>query len=732
MKGLLKCGLWIMWMVTLWPVSPLCALDRGMPSGPYEIEADSISFDRDSETYDAEGDVTIYFAGGYLKADSLVLRKISEKAIAEGNVMIADGADRMEGQRVEFNMADKSGIISDGKIFIEKNHLYLSGKKIEKKGDATYSLEEATVTTCDGDNPDWKITGERIDVTIDGYGTMTQGFFKVKDVPILYVPYMIFPAKTTRQSGLLYPRIAYSRDKLGLDLEIPLYWAISDEADATFYQRYMDKRGFQEGVEFRYCLGTSSFGTFYADFMNDHMDIVGVDETGSLFRDWEGGQKRWSYYLDHETRFDSGVYLKASLKKVSDNWYFKDFDSHNYYLAHYDAAAQKRFSRVPFYGDKALPMLRSSVRLVKDWRLFNVTAQTQYTDNFQSYSNDDTLQKYPEITLTGIEQPLGGTPFHIAMESFYGYYYRTAGQRGHLFDMAPVLSLPIRVGSYFSFTPEIGVRETVWDSEDTSGLTSGSHKSREVYHIAATLDSEVQRVFHVGGQSVDKIRHSIRPEITYRYVPNVEKADRPDFVDAVDEENRLLCALTNTLTARVKGENGAVSYREVLNLKLNQAYDIHEAKRNPDPGAQKRRPFSEIGMELDVSPNEYFYADIDSIYNVNAGECEEFNSAVTVLDARGDSAVFEYRYTQDELEELNLYLKAKVTERVGLNYVMRTNKMDNLNLETSCGVTYQKQCWQVTFEYRDSYDDREFMCIFSLFGLGNDEKTPGTGSHDDL
>ncbi len=66
------------------------------------------------------------------------------------------------------------------------------------------------------------------------------------------MPYLIFPAKTTRQTGFLFPRFAYSRDKNGLDVEIPFYWAVSDSADATFFQRYMEKRGFKEGVEFRY------------------------------------------------------------------------------------------------------------------------------------------------------------------------------------------------------------------------------------------------------------------------------------------------------------------------------------------------------------------------------------------------------------------------------------------------------------------------------------------------
>ena len=95
------------------------------------------------------------------------------------------------------------------------------------------------------------------------------------------MPYLIFPAKTTRQTGFLFPRFAYSRDKNGLDVEIPFYWAVSDSADATFFQRYMEKRGFKEGVEFRYFTSPDTFGVFYGDFINDHKRVtesVGIHE----------------------------------------------------------------------------------------------------------------------------------------------------------------------------------------------------------------------------------------------------------------------------------------------------------------------------------------------------------------------------------------------------------------------------------------------------------------------
>lgn len=87
-------------------------------------------------------------------------------------------------------------------------------------------------------------------MTVDGYGTIRHGAFRVRDVPVFYVPYFLFPVKKTRQTGFLLPRLAYSRDKNGLDISIPFFIALSDRMDATLYQRYMEKEDFRKDWNF--------------------------------------------------------------------------------------------------------------------------------------------------------------------------------------------------------------------------------------------------------------------------------------------------------------------------------------------------------------------------------------------------------------------------------------------------------------------------------------------------
>jgi LPS-assembly protein len=669
--------------------------------------------------------VLITFEGGYLKADEVTLCKATKDVEAKGHVFIKSGEDMLEGAEVRFNVASKTGVVFGGKMFFEENHVYLRGTEIEKTGEATYVLKDAEATTCDGEAPDWKFTGKRMKVTIDGYGTIGHGTFQIKNFPIIYVPYMIFPAKTTRQTGFLLPRFAYSSDKLGYDVGIPFYWAVSENSDATFYQRYMDKRGFQEGIEFRYIVGENSFGTFYGDYLEDKMRISGTDDAGSLYRDWDQDHKRWSYYLNHETTFSPGFYVRTDINKVSDNWYFKDFDSYNYYLEHYDKNGDNKFKRVSFEGNKSLPALDSKARIVKDWDLFNVTALACYTDNLQSYSNDGTLQKYPEISFTGIRQPVPGSPFDFKMESFYDYYYRSDGYRGHFFDVHPSFMLPLNLGDYLEFTPALGVRETVWDASHSDGTTEGKRGSREMYDIGATLSTGVQRIFDIGGERVDKIKHEIVPELEYNYVPYVYQDDRADFMENVNDTNLLTYSLTNTLIARLKDKNGKITYREFLNLKLSQAYNIKEARRNLEGSSTERRPFGEVSMELDFNPMQHLSFDADAEFDVNDGEWKQANCRFYIEDLRRDYAAIEYRYTQDYVEEVNLYANIGVTRNIDFNYVLKLNELENGTLETEYGIDYRRQCWGLRLGYSDSSDDREIMVIFSLYGLGKAGKITG-------
>jgi LPS-assembly protein len=711
---------------TLQPVGGTVVAEK--PKQPVVIEADNLRYDRDTDTYEADGHVVISYTGepgGTLTADQARLNQTTNQAEAVGHVVVKSGRDTIYGDRIVMDIDTKEGSIYGGNMFIAESHFYVKGDRIDKRGDATYHVENASATTCDGDKPDWRILGRELDVTIDGYGTIKHGRFLAKDVPVVYAPYFVFPAKTTRQSGFLFPYMSYSRDKLGVDVEVPFYWAISKNMDATFYQRYMTQRGFKEGMEFRYTFSPDHYGTFYADFLNDRKRLL--ETNGAISRDWQPGEKRWSIYLNHISNFSPGFYLRSDIAKVSDNWYFKDFSSHNYYLSNYSTNPAEKFRKISFVADESINSLDSTVRVVKDWQSFNLTGLVRYTDDFTKQSNDTTMQKFPEITLTGVKQPILGSPVHYELTSLYGYYYRVQGQKGNLFDIKPTLTLPFNIGTALQVTPGIGWQGSFWDRDDSQVDTGNRHGNRQLFNMGGTMTTEVQRIFNVGGETVDKIRHSIKPEVTYTYIPNVDQTDIPDYVTQVPGQNTVTYALTNTLTGRLKDKAGSATYQEYVRLKMFQTFDIKEARRDVGALDANQRPFSDLNLELDLNPFPYLSLAARNKMNVYSGAWTQTNYDLSLSDWCGDTATVGYRYTQNLLRETNLSLKGVITKNWELTYFMRRNEDIQKNMENTFGINYRQQCWSVKMLYSDkiSYDaagveqpDRMFAILVSFYGLG--------------
>jgi LPS-assembly protein len=720
--------------IFLFLCSGVPAQDIKMPAdAPVQIEADHMSYDNERDLYSAQGNVVVTYGDGVLTADNVEFDRANNLATAQGGAFLKMAEDSLQGDKIIVNVEDKTGVAYNSKAFYARNHFYIKGDKIEKTGENSYRIEKPLATTCDGDNPAWQLAGSEMKVTLEGFGLVKNAFLLTKGVPVIYSPLMGFPAKTKRQTGFLFPYLAYSKDKDGMDIELPFFWAINPQMDATFYSRYIEKRGFKEGAEFRYFAGSKSYGTIYGDYMEDGKHVTEtVSDTKS--RDWQETNKRWSFMANHQTDFDRQFYIRTDVRHVSDAWYFRDFNAHNYYLTNYNILEEDPFRKIPFLGNESLRSLESSARVFKGWNNYNVMARVSSTDDFAGNNNDRTLQKYPEIVLTGIKQPLLSTPAYFEFAGNYDYFYRDQGARGHFIDVAPAISLPLNISRYGKITPQLTVRELYWNREDNELDSQNRSGDRTVYNAGVSASSRLSRVFDVNILSWDKVQHEIKPEIVYSYMPGVRQDNIPDYLprisslmdpftsfktgntDALMEQNAVAWSLTNTLTARMKDKTGTNSYLELFRLKLFQIYDINEAKKDMAGSIIERRPMSDIGMELDLKPHSYLSFAARNRYNPYTG-WREMNYDLGISDWRKDSLTFGYRYTVDDIKQINMDLKAVITERLAGRLVVLLDQLNDQTVEKTIGLTYTEQCWGVGVDYTKTHDDERFMLRISLTGL---------------
>ncbi|MBT8331216.1 MAG: LPS export ABC transporter periplasmic protein LptC, partial [Deltaproteobacteria bacterium] len=231
---------------------------------PWELHADEVAYDQQLDQYVARGNVQISRGDILLTADLVQYDHKAQSAFARGNVVLTVGQDILSGSAMQIDLENQRGTIENASLFIKENNFHITAEKIEKTGRKTYRIEEATLTTCDGTKPSWKISARNVKIKENGSGTAAHAVLRARKVPVFYTPFFYYPARKDRQSGFLVPEFGESKRR-GYQYNQPFFWAISESSDATFYAHYMSNRGIKPGAEFRYYLSEQSKGTFMLD-----------------------------------------------------------------------------------------------------------------------------------------------------------------------------------------------------------------------------------------------------------------------------------------------------------------------------------------------------------------------------------------------------------------------------------------------------------------------------------
>lgn len=142
----------------------------------------------------------------------------------------------------------------DFKDSTNKDYFRISGTKIARVSLKEYKTLNSSLTPCfcqEDQTPDWSFSASEINATKGGYATLKNSILKIKNLPILYIPYLKIPIKNQRQSGFLLPSYAWNQNS-GSILELPFYFAISDSKDATLSTNLISQRGLLFDAEYRH------------------------------------------------------------------------------------------------------------------------------------------------------------------------------------------------------------------------------------------------------------------------------------------------------------------------------------------------------------------------------------------------------------------------------------------------------------------------------------------------
>ena len=280
------------------------------------IEGDMLSGTENNPVYD--GNVELVRGDQYLKADNFKLDQQAGTYEATGNVRYQDSGMRVIAEKAHGSTDKDTHQIDNLRYQLVSRRGNGGADSIVMQGPSG-QLNGATYSTCAPSQRSWELRANRIDVDTDeGFGVARNAIVRIGKVPVLYVPWIKFPVDDRRHTGLLYPAVS-SSGRNGFDYRQPIYLNLAPNYDATLTPRYMSKRGFQLGAQFRYL----------------YPDGKGVLDTTYMSNDKLRDRDRGRVAFSGEHNLSGQWQARADLNWISDQRYLEDFGNSLYGQAAY-------------------------------------------------------------------------------------------------------------------------------------------------------------------------------------------------------------------------------------------------------------------------------------------------------------------------------------------------------------------------------------------------------------
>ncbi|HEX7157702.1 MAG TPA: LPS assembly protein LptD [Edaphobacter sp.] len=540
----------------------------------WRVEADHIDFDSST------GELN---AAGHLKATGSENNEIIRAS--HGNMNMKEETGRF------YDVTGSVGLRDSGHrvIYANNNPFLFSGRMVVKNGPRQYVVYDGSVTSCQLPRPEWQLFAGRFLVNEDK-ATARNSVFRFINVPVFFLPYVTHPVNVeNRQSGFLIPELSYTNNK-GFVLGEQIYFAINRSTDLTVGARYFSRRGWQQAATFRYRgLGRNFAMAHYSGLL----DRGFVDGTTLQYVNQGGEDVVFSGRYDLQTQ-PAQTRVAADLEYLSSFAYRQAF-SENFnqavssdilsigYLTHQTNGASYSVRADRYQG---LKQIATTTTTEQEIRIFHV----------------------PSLDVVTTDHHVGDSPLlwniggSVAGLKRVQPNFKSSGITERL-DVRPEIALPLRAGGW-RLVSSVAARETFYSRSRQAPFTSAPVESessinRTAFEFTADARAPVlERTFDSALTHKlfgSEIKHTIEPEVTYRYVTGIDNflgVLRFDDVDIVSNTDEVQYGVTQRLFLRQgkKSRPCNVMSKDTLTLPAAPGYDT--GYEPPEPTCGRRELIS--------------------------------------------------------------------------------------------------------------------------------------------
>jgi LPS-assembly protein len=518
---------------------------------------------RQGDLFIADDNVEIRYGDQRLRADHVEYNDKTTEAYARAHVQYDYENQHLEADEAHYNVSTGRGTFLNVRgavkidrranpvVLVTDNPLYFEARGVEKFGNDFYIIRQAWITVCDPRHPKWQFYAPRARVRVGKSMALVNANFRLFRVPLIWTPYATAPAGSKiRQSGLLVPVAGNSTAK-GFVFGDAFYWAPLSWFDTTLGAEYLSRRGSAERGQVR-------------------------------ITPWENTSIRYNYYGVIDREHQGGHEQQLEVRSLlSHNWRFvadiNELSSLTFRLAFADT-----------FGEAINSEIRSSVFLTHNFNGFSLNMASLSDRSFLSINPQTSvfLRNSPQGRFSSVEQaPWRSLPIYFAFDALAGAVHRDDVQIETpalvaRTEFAPRVTMPLHFGPWLSVTTTAAFRTTYYGDSLVPGSAAAgvpvlSNRSIVRNDGECTLDLRLptlERVFELSrnrGKPRERYKHTIEPQLTYRYVTGINNF--PEFI-RFDSD----ATLTNTneieygLTQRLWMKTGEDQPQELASWRLVQ------------------------------------------------------------------------------------------------------------------------------------------------------------------
>ncbi|RKX26152.1 MAG: hypothetical protein DRP45_04220 [Candidatus Zixiibacteriota bacterium] len=523
-----------------------------------------------------------------LATDNSFAEKLQPNVIP---VVLQDGPERILGDHLRYSIATQKGRIVTSKSAYETGYFY--GDEVHRQSRDIYYLDDCIFSTCDLDEPHFHFRSNHLKL-IEGNKLLARPVvLYIGRMPILAVPYYVFPLKKGRHSGILPFSLGNIEKGERYIRNVGYYWAASEYWDLRAGFDYYEVRNTLNAFgaityNKRYCFDGSLKGNYAQETIYDYTLGREIDKT------------RWTLTAAHNHVISPSFRISATGHIQSDPSFYTD----------YSADLKERLNRT----------IRSQVNFTKKFgRSVSISGKVSHDDQLDAESrtdklpemsislpaihpfgsgstNDDGERKrrwYNELIMTYRPYMINYSERHIRdsiwivdtlfdtlitdtsilVDTTYALdtlSFRSRKEYARI-DHSMRVSFPTKILSYLIFNPSFSYTENWYkifqtDQSHRAAIDASTLYRAYAYDVGASLKTSLYGTVYPKFFGLVGLRQVITPSLSYRFRPKIDR--HPE------------------IRSYAGGGAGSTSRSQSVSLSLSQLYQskvrVGEVERNFD------------------------------------------------------------------------------------------------------------------------------------------------------